>query len=897
MTVERFTKDQFENALTDHGFTWSALGIDYGEECYSVDISPHARVVVRSSIGEKGVSADAGEDSIRLWLNAHREDDMWVVTSRKVDAYTQRTPGWENRMSEKIHILAERGSRIERDVPLCPTCSKPMFIYWVRKLGKNTGRPFAKCIAHNHFTWLDETAKVVASKNEPILPVVKASDDKVVVNKDDVVANDDKDDGNKGGAYFIKDATPAPVQEPVMTPRIEVASDREPNPEQKEAIYAPVSSAVRVLAPPGSGKTFVAEMRVKYLLENGVEPNDILYVTFSADMAKDGLARMLQANPELAGSEAVNQFCTIHAICYRMLRWEGDKRRVPKEWQIKKAITEITERLWDDPDNRPGYKEVYLWINETKMEMMTQAQYQEFYYEALGNYHGHRLYKARSKFDLEMRRQNMITFPDMLHDVEEKLEGDHRFTEKYQAKFKYVIVDEGQDTSGQAMRILTTLAKPQNQFMIVGDSDQLLYRFAGATPEENLFQGFEERYPDGLLVKLITNYRSTKNVIDATRVVIKNNYADAGGVYEQKYYKPIAPRENAPDGDTITFTEYETIEEESQALADEINQRLEESADPGSFFVGARTRAQLGYIEGPLVRHGIPFINAAGGSFWDLKHVNDVVSYVRLAHDEDDKDAFKRVYNIASKWMTVPWKNSDDYGQYCSHRFLGRAFLDASYGSLKYVAGASRKRSTFAPGVEDLTMFINDLKIELQEKGIANAIQYVIDNCYLAHLKANEGIVVSDEAENGKLSDLQTVIELSLEFGNDANGFFEHVKEAQKASQDKKDKNWGDYVVISTIHRLKGLERDYVYGVGMSEGVQNAGGVETPCGLLPHTFSLVPPPQNGVLPSGGMGRVEDERCVFYVLISRAKEEVHLSGIKRYRKMVMHPSRFVAEIGL
>jgi len=135
---------------------------------------------------------------------------------------------------------------------------------------------------------------------------------------------------------------------------------------------------------------------------------------------------------------------------------------------------------------------------------------------------------------------------------------------------------------------------------------------------------------------------------------------------------------------------------------------------------------------------------------------------------------------------------------------------------------------------------------------------------------------------------LATAIDVASQF-SDVGEFIDYVREAVKASIAAKDKDWSEFVVISTVHRLKGLEREVMYGVGLSEGEKAA--------LLPHTFSLVPPPQNGVLPTGGMGRMSDERCIAFVLVSRAKSEVHLSGIREYRHNVMHTSRFVEELGL
>jgi len=152
----------------------------------------------------------------------------------------------------------------------------------------------------------------------------------------------------------------------------------------------------------------------------------------------------------------------------------------------------------------------------------------------------------------------------------------------------------------------------------------------------------------------------------------------------------------------------------------------------------------------------------------------------------------------------------------------------------------------------------------------------------------------SDEAENGKLEDLTTVSDVATQF-SEVQDFLDYIDEAVRAVEAARDKEWANYVILSTVHRLKGQEREVVYGVGLSEGTNLLSG--RPAGLLPHTFSLADPPQLGILPTGGRGRLEDERCVAFVLISRARSEVHLSGVRTYRTAQMETSRFVDEMGL
>lgn len=1013
--------------------------------------------------------------------------------------------------------------------------------------------------------------------------------------------------------------------------------------------------------------TLVLARRYAYLLEHGARPDDILAVTFSKNMADELLNRIARISPQVLGTAAERQVCTIHAACYRMLRAEGDRRNVPKEWQIKKSLQDIAKSLWRIPNERPGWSELYYWICGAKGMGLTSADDMDLFggvVNSFGRNVGRELHIVRRRFDEDMRRQRLITFPDMLFDVEQKLLHDRAFREKWQRQFKWIIQDESQDANPQDWRILGILAEPDNRVFVVGDVDQCilegevvltpkgylpieeiekydkvfsaigdgkvaprfviqtsrderrvvvveirtkagyslrathdhivfasvvgrsqstkhhapkrhyvyvmfkrgygyrlgttknprnringehadamwlirsydnvtealydenllsarygiptmtfvdhvskdkrrqsanmtqpwidklfheldtespamllaleegfdfsqlphivpqnfgsrvsvcldfcdrgpkvgrtrktshslsvetshgpsiarltesgfdmkkakktgwrlrlyssdigalerkarmldamlegsllirgqfvhkddyagnyslvpqampagnvlpgfyvpvydekqgkilldevisvkkekrtatvydlevmdtanfiagglvvhncLYGFRGAR-SENLLTRFDEKYPGAVTVKLSMNYRSTCNIIDTCSRLIQNNYVCGGGPYENKYLKDVQPRLGAPEGEPVTFQMYSSPETESAAVAESIVELLngDDAIGPSDIFVGARTRAQLGYLEGCLLRQKIPFINIAGGSFWNLRHVRYLVAYLRLAVDEKDNDAFREIFNVASTWMVHPW--GEDEGEYCQHRYLGRAFMQACNGSYKQVWSAVSRRRSFRPGVEDLTDFVQELQAEVAAGTPADAAKFVVDSCLARWLKAEEGITATDEAENGKLSDLMTVVDIARQFRT-VPEFLEHVAEAVRAAEAAKNKEWDDYVIISTIHRLKGQERRVVYGLGFSEGWQ-AGHPESPAGLLPHTFSLRPPPVFGVLPTGGQGRIEDERCCAYVLVSRAKERVFLSGCKSYRTSVMQPSRFIGEMGM
>jgi len=945
MTTERFTQEQFEAALPKVPFTtqWVKGELVYYLNVFSrtpdgKDIPTNKRIVVRSSIDRTGRAADTGNDSIRHWVEYNMQNGLpggiWKPLAKTGKAWTTRVPGWGERLTEALRELWQ----IALD-DSAKFMKKGVGNGSVKSTTNNVGETGAGKLAlsgqdsgdssiHNLQQNLGEatnrdgdSGSSGAGRDLPVLPgdsgsASESTDDilsflgepSTIQLPDDGRGTGSDDDAGVGS----DDAEPvaATGQRPAD---VHTAAAARANAAQLEAITSDPRIPLRVLAPPGSGKTFLLSYRYAHLLSCGADPHQIVAVTFNKTMADELLARIARVNPEVQDlldnspdDDAIRQVCTIHALCYRMLRAEGDRREVPggtgrvKVWMVKDALEKIIEDLWPVIQHRPGWKEVMAYIDTAKGHGLDSAHDMTLYDDVrdkYGNLVGMQLHQARRRFDEWQERNRVMQFSDMLFDVDRRLQDDLAFRIRWQTRYKYMLIDEGQDTSAQAMRILTTLAAPQNQVTIVGDDSQMLYRFAGATPEANLFEGFEERYPDGKLVKLRVNYRSTREIIERCTTLISHNYGESAP-YDIKYFKEVEARPDASEGEPVTFQMYYDAVAEAQAVAQQIKQMIDEGRQPSDFFVGTRTCAQTGYLEGPLVQAGVPYINLVGTSFWTLKHIADVIAYIRLAFNESDGKAFERVYNIASNEMVYPW--GEHKGEYCHHRFLGQKFLDACYdghthdSQYKWIRGAVMKRRSYQPGVQDLQNFIQELQGSLAYDSIADAITYVIENCYAEYLKASEGLTDDDASSNGKLDDIETVKDLSTQFGQDVGAFLDYVSKAVSASEAAQNGDWKDHVVISTVHRLKGLERPVVFGVGLVEGVDKVG---QDVGLLPHTYSMRPPSIQGTLPLGGMGRIEDERDICYVLVSRAQDEVHLTGCQHYRTYQMWPSRFIQEMGL
>lgn len=868
--IDRFTQVQFEAALPKHKVTrqplWSSRGLVDGEYVYDVKVSEFARIVVRSSIGIDGVAADTGEDSIRLWVEVARADGTWQPL-KKIDAYTTRVVGWADRMTEKMRELWAVAIRVKLAVPVCQRCGQ-RHTAWITKDGLNAGRPASKCFTcSSGFTWLDA-------------PPPKAETKRVL--------DDDDAEEYRGLMKEVDEVVNVALAAKPLVVMLNVG--------QKAAVEAPLDKPVCVIAGPGSGKTKVFAERYKWLCDHGVKPEYILAVTFSNPMSQELRERIVTLVPEVAGTQAESQLCSIHAACNRIAVAEGFARKIPdKPWDIKNKIREISVKHWPsekegDPEARPTWNEIASVDNSLKYHGLEREYWRDRLIERFGDFHGPRLYKTLVEFNDWMHAEGMWDFRDMLYDVEMRLKHDGALRARWQDHYRYVMVDEGQDTNWQSMRILTTLAAPHDCLFIVGDGDQTLFRFTGATPDINLYDGYDSRYPEGERRMLTVNYRSTQEIVERANQMIRYNYDDRGGMYPANLRKELTAREGAPRGSTIGFGMYESQDEEAASIVALCIELLAAGRAPGDIFVITRTKGQLGYLEGPMTRAALPFINVTGGSFWQMKHVKDVLAYMRLAYNPNDTDAMNRVYNIASNRMT------DRYGDYCPTRWLGRQWLEAAgagYEREKILATAWQRRA-WSKGVEDFVDLMDTLQEQAATNTLADVLRAVLDDCYVKHLKHEEGIE-GDEGI-GKLDDLNNVVAIAQSY--DFAGFMAMVEKAIQAAEDAKSKNWGQYIVLSTTHRVKGMERAIVISPGWCEGTLTTKYSTTPIGLIPHTYSMTEPPASGVLGLRTQNSMEDERCIAYVIVTRAKEAVYLSGSYTLGYGgSLGPSRFVKEMGL
>jgi len=435
--IEQFTKEEFESALPVDKTTgeplWEYREFEFGEHTYIVHVPDrHVGILVRSSVRYDDVSADAGEDSIRLTLiNTATGKPL----AKKIDAWTQRTTGWQERMVEKIRMLYTKGLEMQN----CPQCNGVL----VERNGKY-GK-FMGCSNYPRCKYIDK------GKAQTATPVESVSDD----DTNDITEVLDMMPDTE---FDFEEDEPIVKNEP---PKKIVFNDQ-----QLAYINAPVDANIRVMAGPGAGKTASTIVRIVYLIEHGVRPEKIVYVTFTKAMADEGYERISKRLPEVADSALSRQICTIHALCYRILGWEGIKRNVPKDWEVKVALNAIIAGdykqniigEWQYAFEMPGYKEVLYWIDNAKHVGVTPEEDLAYFSRHMISDHAMKVHNARVRFDDWLASHNYITFSDMLYMIEQRLIKDAAFRNKYQAKFSHVLVDECQDLSRQTLFILCVLS-------------------------------------------------------------------------------------------------------------------------------------------------------------------------------------------------------------------------------------------------------------------------------------------------------------------------------------------------------------------------------------------------------------------------------------------------------
>lgn len=640
------------------------------------------------------------------------------------------------------------------------------------------------------------------------------------------------------------------------------------NTSQKEAVEA-TEGPVMVIAGAGSGKTRVLTYRIAHLINKGVDPFNILSLTFTNKAAKEMKERISQI---VGYAEARNIWMgTFHSVFARILRTEAEKIGYPKNFTIydtqdaKSLIkTILKEQGLDDKVYKPGL--VLSRISAAKNNLLTpqayinntniQSEDTQSAKPKLGlvyQIYAERCFKAGAMdFDDLLFKTNVLLrdFPDVLH--------------KYQHRFKYILVDEYQDTNFSQYLIVKKLAAAFQNVCVVGDDAQSIYAFRGANIQNIL--NFKKDYPEVKTYKLEQNYRSTKNIVNAANSIIVNN--------KDQIKKTVFTQNNT--GSKIKVYKSATDNEEGKLIANLIfeNQHTNQAKNK-DFAILYRTNAQSRAMEEALRRKNIPYKIYGGLSFYQRKEIKDLLAYFRIIINPNDDEALKRIINYPARGIgkttldkiTITANNNDtNIWGIISNNNLNQIGLNN---------GTISKINNF-------TAMINSFSSQLDNK---NA--YDLGN----EVAATTGLLkdlYSDKTPEGisKYDNIQELLNGLKEFSETENELEEDVTPrglpeflqdvALLTDADNENKEDLDKVTLMTIHSSKGLEFPYIYIVGMEEN------------LFPSQMSLT-----------NRADLEEERRLFYVAITRAEKEAVLSyASSRYKwgnLIFCEPSRFIEEI--
>ena len=631
------------------------------------------------------------------------------------------------------------------------------------------------------------------------------------------------------------------------------------NPPQQEAVFH-TEGPLLILAGAGSGKTRVLTHRIAHLIaDKGVNPFNILAITFTNKAAQE----MRERVDKLTGADGMSVWvATFHSTCVRILRRYIDRLGYDNRFTIydsddqKTLMKEICRKLNIDTKK---YKERSLLaqISHAKDEMITPD---EMEMNAGGDFNQKKVAQVYREYQAALKSNNALDFDDLLVKTVELFQNCGDVLESYQEKFRYIMVDEYQDTNTVQFKFVSLLAARYGNLCVVGDDDQSIYKFRGANIGNIL--GFERVFPDAKVIRLEQNYRSTKNILNAANEVIANNAARK----EKRLWT-----EN-PEGEKLHFRQFMNgFEEAEYVIGDIAKKKREHLADYRECAILYRTNAQSRLFEEKCLKANIPYKIVGGINFYARKEIKDLLCYLKTIDNSADDLAVRRILNVPKRGIGATTVGRvQDYADYMNVSFYDALRVAEEVPSI----GRSLNK------IEGFVTFIQSLKSKAQAYSVTEILEEVIDlTGYVDELKAED-----TEESRARIENIDELISKTVSYeeamkaeGREAtlSGFLEEI--ALIADIDTVDPDQ-DYVLLMTLHSAKGLEFPYVYLAGMEDG------------MFPSSMCIF---------SDDPTDMEEERRLCYVGITRAMKELTLisarqrlvRGETQYNKV----SRFVREI--
>lgn len=627
------------------------------------------------------------------------------------------------------------------------------------------------------------------------------------------------------------------------------------NPVQQEAVYH-TEGPLLILAGAGSGKTRVLTHRIAYLIDEcQVNPWNILAITFTNKAAGEMRERVDQIVD--FGAEDI-WVSTFHSTCVRILRRYIDRLGYDRSFTIydgddqKTVIKEVCKKLNIDTKI---YKERTLLsaISSAKDEMIGPKEY---LLRSEGDYARQRIAQVYEEYQKRLRSNNALDFDDLLFKTVELFKTDAEVLNYYQDRFKYIMVDEYQDTNTVQFQFVSLLAAKYRNLCVVGDDDQSIYKFRGANIHNIL--DFEKTFPDAKVIKLEQNYRSTKTILDAANGVIHHN--------QGRKNKTLWT--DNEQGVPIALNQYQTEYEEAMGIVNDIAAKTERhEAEYKDFAVLYRTNAQSRVLEEKFVTRNIPYRVVGGVNFYQRKEIKDILAYLKIINNGQDDVAVRRVVNVPKRGIgaTTVTKAAEYADQW------GISLYEA-FKQVDGIPGLGRA----AAKINGFVNLIQVFRTKAEYMSLAELYDEVLeDTGYLKELQAEQTDEATTRIEN--LDELRNKI-VAYEEETEQPSLNELLEQiALVADVDNMDDS-DNKVILMTLHSAKGLEFPYVYLCGMEDG------------LFPSYMTIA---------NDDPMEIEEERRLCYVGITRAMKKLTLSyamcrmihGQTQYNKI----SRFVKEI--
>lgn len=625
---------------------------------------------------------------------------------------------------------------------------------------------------------------------------------------------------------------------------------KELNPAQLEAVMT-TEGPVAVFACAGSGKTRVITYRIAHLIADcGVHPSEIVACTFTNKAAGE----MKERVAKLIGSDVKGLWIgTFHSICLRILKADGKNIGYDSRFSIfdDEDSSDLVKRCMLDLHIDPkivNYRNVSQAISKAKYNLLTP----EAYAAKAFNPTQKQIAAVYALYQQNLEQMNAMDFDDLINNTI-KLLGIDSVGEKYAKQFRYVLVDEHQDIN-PAQDVLIKLFAQLGNIMIVGDDDQSIYRFRGATP--SIMLDFKNIYPNAKIIKLETNYRSTKDIIDAAHQLVKNNrnrepkelVASLPGKHPVKLYSGLEPSDEAG---FVALKIKNLVREEGRKYSD--------------FCVLYRTNAQSRPFEDAFISSGIPYRIVGGLRFYERKEIKDLLAYLKTSLNPKDTNAFKRAINIPKRGFGPAFLITLELG--------AKNFNTTLEGSMRTLLEQGQLKGNSASQTQNFIEVLDGIRDKANNAPASQVVAYLINEIgMIAYLK--------DGTEEGqsRAENVEEFLNLATEF--------EKVSEDQSidaflstvqllTDMDGVDQGI-DRVICTTVHQAKGLEFKIVFLTGLEEGT------------FPHMRSME-----------AAEDIEEERRLAYVAITRAREMLFLSNVVNRQlwgsTRKTDPSRFLKEI--